>query len=75
MNGYTNLTSVFLPGALRMGWGGICVVGHDLLIRGEYPKERLALRYLLPRPCFSQHWRSPALGTSSKGAPELPCLD
>jgi hypothetical protein len=74
MDGYTNLPSVFVPGALLVGGAAIAVIGHDLLIRRDYPQERLAHRYLLAVPLLATlaiawSWRI------LQRAPELPCLD
>lgn len=73
-DGYTNLPSVFVPGALFIGGAAIAVVGHDLLIRRDYPQERLALHYLLA----VQRLATLAIAWSWRilqSAPELPCLD
>ena len=74
IDGYTNLMSVFLPGALLVGLISIGVVGHDLLIRGDDPQERLALPYLvaellLAAFAIAGSWRI------LQSAPEISCLD
>jgi hypothetical protein len=73
-DGATNLLSVFVPGAVLVAVLAAALVGHDLVIRGDAPQERLPLRglviaLLLAPIAIACSW------LLLLRAPELPCLD
>ena len=73
-DGYWTLPQMFVTGAVVIVLPAITVAGHDLLIRRDYPAERLALWQLAAVIVLAAAAVGTTLAVLLHG-PDLPCFD